>query len=240
MPGPVFLDGDRVTLRPIEEEDLEFLQAQVNDSQIWRPIGRSRPVNREQEREFFENDVCGDDTVVLLIVADSTPVGTVGLLPSTGRPGTPNSATGSHRSTTSGATEPTQSSASSGTRSISSASTGSRPACSRSTNRRDDCSSPSTSRRRASTATSNSSTVSITMRTGTGYWRTSGARSERSEVKTYSRGSGAGGALRLCSLRSYIPRTRSTVSSSTSSSRAVATMESGPSMWVARMSSSVS
>ncbi|WP_254762841.1 GNAT family N-acetyltransferase [Natrinema marinum] len=79
MPGPVFLDGDRVTLRPIEEEDIEFLQEQVNDPQIWRAIGRSRPMNREQEREFFENDVCGDDTVVLMIVADSTPVGTVGL-----------------------------------------------------------------------------------------------------------------------------------------------------------------
>ncbi|QLK24852.1 GNAT family N-acetyltransferase [Natrinema zhouii] len=79
MPGPVFLEGDRVTLRPIEEADLEFLQTQVNDPRIWRPIGRSRPVNREQEREFFENDVCGDDTVVLLVVADSTPVGTVGL-----------------------------------------------------------------------------------------------------------------------------------------------------------------
>ncbi|WP_049888082.1 MULTISPECIES: GNAT family N-acetyltransferase [unclassified Natrinema] len=79
MPGPVFLDGDRITLRPIEEEDIEFLQKQVNDPRIWRPIGRSRPMNREQEREFFETDVCGDDTIVLLIVADSTPIGTVGL-----------------------------------------------------------------------------------------------------------------------------------------------------------------
>ncbi len=79
MPGPVFLEGDRVTLRPIEEEDLEFLQAQVNDPRIWRRIGRSRPLNCEQERDFFENDVCSDDTVVLLIVADATPVGVVGL-----------------------------------------------------------------------------------------------------------------------------------------------------------------
>jgi RimJ/RimL family protein N-acetyltransferase len=79
MPGPVFLDADRVTLRPIEEDDLEFLQAQVNDSRVWRSIGRSKPLNREQEREFFENQVCGDDSVDLLIVADSTPVGTIGL-----------------------------------------------------------------------------------------------------------------------------------------------------------------
>ncbi|WP_222920164.1 GNAT family protein [Natrinema sp. SYSU A 869] len=79
MPGPMFLDGDRITLRPIEEADLEFLQTQVNDPRIRRPIGRSRPINREQEREFFENDVCSDDTVGLLIVADATPVGIVGL-----------------------------------------------------------------------------------------------------------------------------------------------------------------
>ncbi|QCS43930.1 GNAT family N-acetyltransferase [Natrinema versiforme] len=79
MPGPVFLDGDRVTLRPIEEDDLEFLQTQINDSRIWRAIGRSRPVNGEQEREFFENVVCGDDTVNFLIAADSTPIGTIGL-----------------------------------------------------------------------------------------------------------------------------------------------------------------
>ncbi|MBZ6494817.1 GNAT family N-acetyltransferase [Natrinema longum] len=79
MPGPVFLDADRVTLRPVEEEDLEFLQARVNDPTIWRSIGRSRPLNGEQEREFFENVICGDDTVDLLIVADSTPIGTIGL-----------------------------------------------------------------------------------------------------------------------------------------------------------------
>ncbi|QLG50229.1 GNAT family N-acetyltransferase [Natrinema halophilum] len=79
MPGPVFLEGNRSTLRPIEEADLEFLQAQVNDPRIWRLIGRSRPLNREQEREFFEDVVCGDENVSLLIVDESTPIGTVAL-----------------------------------------------------------------------------------------------------------------------------------------------------------------
>lgn len=77
MADPAFLTGDRVTLRPIEEADLEFLQAKINDPRIWRAIGRSRPVNDAQERDFFENVVCSDDTVNLLIVADSTPVGTI-------------------------------------------------------------------------------------------------------------------------------------------------------------------
>lgn len=79
MPGPVFLEGDRVTLRPIEEEDLEFLQAQVNDPRIWRAIGRSRPINADQERDFYENVVCSDGNVTLLIAVDSTPIGTSGL-----------------------------------------------------------------------------------------------------------------------------------------------------------------
>jgi [ribosomal protein S5]-alanine N-acetyltransferase len=79
MPGPAFLTGDDVTLRTIEEEDLEFLQTQVNDPEIRRPIGRSTPLNAVQEREFFENVVCDDDSIHLLIVADSTPTGTIGL-----------------------------------------------------------------------------------------------------------------------------------------------------------------
>ena len=78
MPDAVFLPGDRVDLRPIEEDDLEFLQREINDPRVWRAIGGSRPINRAQEREFFEDVVCDDDSVNLLIVADSTPVGTIG------------------------------------------------------------------------------------------------------------------------------------------------------------------
>ena len=77
MPETVFLSGDRVDLRPIEEDDLEFLQRGINDPCVWRAIGRSRPANGRQQREFFEEVVCGDETVNLLIVADGTPVGTV-------------------------------------------------------------------------------------------------------------------------------------------------------------------
>lgn len=81
MPDPVFLSGDRVDLRPIEEDDLEFLQRHVTDPRVWRAIGRSKPLNRVQEREFFEDVVCSEESVQLLIVAESTPVGTIGLQP---------------------------------------------------------------------------------------------------------------------------------------------------------------
>ena len=78
MPGPVFIDGESVTLRTIEEEDLPYLQRQVNDPTVWRAIGRTDPINAEQERDFFEDVVCEDGSVQLL-VCDDDPVGTVGL-----------------------------------------------------------------------------------------------------------------------------------------------------------------
>jgi [ribosomal protein S5]-alanine N-acetyltransferase len=53
----------------------------VNDPAIWRPIGRSTPLNANQEREFFENVVCADSSIHLLIVVDSAPVGTIGFDP---------------------------------------------------------------------------------------------------------------------------------------------------------------
>ena len=77
MPGPVFLDGERVALRTVEEEDLDFLQRNVNDPDVWRSIGTVSPVNAEQEREWFEG--IGDDGVSLLICAEGEPVGMAGL-----------------------------------------------------------------------------------------------------------------------------------------------------------------
>lgn len=79
MPGPVFIEGESVTLRTIEEADLEFLQRQVNDPEIRRAIGRPDPVNSEQEREFFEEVVSGDGTTDLLVTVDGDRVGIVSL-----------------------------------------------------------------------------------------------------------------------------------------------------------------
>lgn len=75
----MFRSGEQVDLRPIEEDDLTYRKRRINDPRIWRPIGGSRPVNDAREQAFFEDVVCRDDTVTLLIVADPRPVGTVGL-----------------------------------------------------------------------------------------------------------------------------------------------------------------
>ncbi|MFC7115184.1 GNAT family N-acetyltransferase [Natronoarchaeum sp. GCM10025703] len=79
MPGPVFLQGEQVELRTIEKADLQFMQQQVNDPQVWRAIGSDRPINAEQEEEFYDDVVCAEDNVNLLITDEGTAVGTIGL-----------------------------------------------------------------------------------------------------------------------------------------------------------------
>ena len=71
MPGPVFAEGDTVTLRTIEEADLDFLQRGRNHPEIRRPLTDADPRNGEQIREYFENSVSNDDGFGFLIcVAD--------------------------------------------------------------------------------------------------------------------------------------------------------------------------
>lgn len=81
MPGPVFLSGDRVALRTIEREDLDFMQEAVNDPSVWRAIGASTPVNGPQEEAFFENIVSEEGQVNLLVAVDGEAAGLVGLTP---------------------------------------------------------------------------------------------------------------------------------------------------------------
>ena len=75
MPGPVFLHGDSVTLHPVEEEDLDFLQEAVNDPAVRVPLGSSDPRNARQQEERFEND--DDEGTELLVAADGERVGKI-------------------------------------------------------------------------------------------------------------------------------------------------------------------
>jgi len=82
MPGAVFLTGERVELRTVEEGDLPFLVESLNDPAVWETLGRYRPVNTEQERTRFEEHAEADDGVVcLLVCADGRAVGSVSLHP---------------------------------------------------------------------------------------------------------------------------------------------------------------
>lgn len=73
----MFADGDDVTLRTVEDEDLEFVQAARNDPAVRQPLTLNRPANAEQIEEFFENAISSEDGASLLVCVDENPVGMV-------------------------------------------------------------------------------------------------------------------------------------------------------------------
>ena len=77
MPGPMFAEGEDVTLRTVEADDLEFLQSARNDPAVRQPLTLNRAANAEQIREFFENAISSDDSVSLLACTDEEPAGMV-------------------------------------------------------------------------------------------------------------------------------------------------------------------
>lgn len=81
MPGAVYLEGDGVTLRTIEEEDLEFIRDSIDAPAVRRYLASRLPVNLDQEREFYESVICEDEHVNLLICTDGEAAGTIGLHP---------------------------------------------------------------------------------------------------------------------------------------------------------------
>lgn len=79
MPGAVFLEGDKVNLRTIEEEDIEFLRDGINNPEIRKFLTARRPVNLEQEKEFFENIISSDKDVHLAISVEEQMIGIISL-----------------------------------------------------------------------------------------------------------------------------------------------------------------
>ncbi|WP_181686175.1 GNAT family N-acetyltransferase [Halorhabdus salina] len=78
MPGPTFLRGDRVTLRPIEAEDASFLAETINHPDVWPMLSAYAPKNTDEEQAWIET-IGDSEDVHLLICADGDPVGTIGL-----------------------------------------------------------------------------------------------------------------------------------------------------------------
>jgi RimJ/RimL family protein N-acetyltransferase len=76
MPGPVFLRGDRVTLRPPEESDVAFLARCHNDPAVRRSMPRVYPKRRADIRE--EHVEGEEDTVGLLVCAGERDDGAAG------------------------------------------------------------------------------------------------------------------------------------------------------------------
>ena len=83
MAGAVFLEGDNVDLRTIEEEDIEFLRDNINRPEIRKNIGHRGPANLGQEKDFFEEVVSSDEGTHLSITrkGESDMVGIISLEP---------------------------------------------------------------------------------------------------------------------------------------------------------------
>ncbi len=86
MPGAVYLEGEGVVLRTIEEDDLPFLRDAINDPAVRRYLPSRLPLNLDGEREYYEEVVVGDEEALNLLVWAATGeggeerrAGTVGL-----------------------------------------------------------------------------------------------------------------------------------------------------------------
>ena len=77
MSGATFLSGDRVTLRTVEESDLEFLRDGVNHPDVRTAVGQSFPTNLRSERRYWEAAGDDGDVVSVLVWADDERVGLV-------------------------------------------------------------------------------------------------------------------------------------------------------------------
>ncbi|KTG10802.1 acetyltransferase [Haloprofundus marisrubri] len=77
MPGPVFLRGERVTLRPIEREDAHIVQRAYNEPEFHDGFLLNAPSNRETIESQIERREADDDSIVLFVCVDETPVGRV-------------------------------------------------------------------------------------------------------------------------------------------------------------------
>ena len=71
------LDSERVSLRPIEREDLQFIRDEKTDSRVRRSLGWPYPENAAQIGEYFEDTLSGGDGIHLLVVGEGEPAGTV-------------------------------------------------------------------------------------------------------------------------------------------------------------------
>lgn len=93
MPGPLFIETDRLELRTPEEEDKPFLQEGVNHPEIRRYIDVWRtPTTADEYDDLYEQYEADEDSVSLLVVAKAEDhagnlVGSVQLAPVVDRRG---------------------------------------------------------------------------------------------------------------------------------------------------------
>jgi len=81
MPGPVFVDGDGIDLRTIEDEDVPFLQTGINHPAVRRYAGGDVPYNRPRYEDEWFDRISSGEVVHLLVCDGDERVGDVSLAP---------------------------------------------------------------------------------------------------------------------------------------------------------------
>lgn len=80
MPGVVFIHGPTITLRTIEEEDIDLLQRAYNEPAFQQGFLIESPSSQQMMEERLEETMEGDDdSIYLLVCVDEKPVGGVSL-----------------------------------------------------------------------------------------------------------------------------------------------------------------
>lgn len=74
--GPV-IRGKQVVLRPVEEEDVEFIHQWMNHPEIWHYMDYERPLSLADVREDVERS--RRDGFPFTIAVDARPIGRIGL-----------------------------------------------------------------------------------------------------------------------------------------------------------------
>ncbi|WP_123535239.1 GNAT family N-acetyltransferase [Halosimplex salinum] len=70
MPGPVFLRGDGVTLRPVEESDYEFFHRHANHPAVRPGFGGGSPASADDVADRLEQMTDSDESETFLVCAD--------------------------------------------------------------------------------------------------------------------------------------------------------------------------
>ena len=79
MPGPCYLEGNIVDLHVIDEEDLPFLQALVNDPEVWSWLNHLGPVTMEAEESWYDEIAHASDQEHLIVCVGNEAVGIIGM-----------------------------------------------------------------------------------------------------------------------------------------------------------------
>lgn len=78
MPGAVFLTGENIELRTVEEEDAKTLRDIANHSDVRKFIGVRHPMNLEAEKDFLEDEQ-EESEVMLSICIEGETIGDIKL-----------------------------------------------------------------------------------------------------------------------------------------------------------------